>query len=170
MKQIITVLALLAITTSAFAQEPVNKRYGAQYTGWDCGNDEYDSLSVEKDIIANMIHIGDYNFQIEVMVENQLSDNTIDTTQLDLKAKGPIRYYDGKHGVISLRSKEGDVSYMLIKKNVGNSEVIYYLYAQNYILTKTFKLMIEDPFIIRLIDFLLEPDPPIFRPTVTTRL
>ena len=159
MKQIITVLALLAITTTTYAQETVNKRSA-----------EYDSPSLEKDIITNMIYIGDYNFQIEVMVENQLSDNTIDTTQLDLKAIGPIRYYDGNHGVISLRSKEGGVSYMLIKKNVGNSEVIYYLYAQNYGLTETFKMTIKDPFIIRLINFLLEPEPPIFRPTVTTKL
>ena len=166
MKQIITVLALLAITTSVFAQDPINKRSNTHHTEWNSS----DSLSVEKDIIANMIYIGDYNFLIEVMVENQLTGNTFDTTQLDLKAIGPIRYYDGKHGVISLRSEQGDVSYMLIKKNVGNDEVIYYLYAQNYILTKTFKLLIKDPFIIRLIDFLLEPEAPIFRPTGTAKL
>ena len=166
MKQIITVLVFLAITTSAFTQEPINKRASAHYTEWNSS----DSLSVEKDIIANMIYIGDYNFLIKVMVQNQLTDRSIDTTQLDLHAIGPIRYYDGQHGIISLRSKRGDVSYMLIKKNVGNDEVIYYLYAQNYGLTKTFKLPIKDPFIIRLINFLLEPEAPIFRPTGTTKL
>ena len=167
MKQIITLLALLAITASAFAQEPVNKRSGAKYSEW---NGEYDSLSVEKDILANISYIGDYNFLIEVMAETKLINGTIDTTRLDLKVKGPIKYYNGRNGAMSLRAKEGDIGYLLIKKNVEGEGLIYYLWAQDPTLTRSLRLKIKDPFIIRLIDFLLEPVPPIFRPTGTTKL